>query len=138
MMKETISSADERSIRLLLGNWAEATRLDKQDEILANHAPDAVIFDVLPPMQYAGTAAYRESWAEWQPETAGPGKFELDELKIQAGGDIAFAHGLIHCGGTHLDGTTFGDTVRATFCLIKSGGNWRITHQHISMPAGDD
>jgi ketosteroid isomerase-like protein len=26
------------------------------------------------------------------------------------------------------------DLVRATFCLEKSAGAWRITHQHVSKP----
>jgi len=138
MPKKKAESADETTIRSLLKRWAEATRLDRQDEILSNHAPDALIFDVLPPMKYEGTAAYRKSWAEWQPETVGPGKFGLHDLAVTAGREVAFAHCLIHCGGTRPDGTTFEDWVRATLCLRKLAGRWLITHQHISMPVGDN
>lgn len=127
---------DAQQIRTLLERWADATRNGRRDEVLANHAPDALIFDVLPPLQYEGTAAYRKSWDEWQPETAGEGLFHLDELQVTAGQDAGFAHGIIHCGGTLPDGSSFEDTVRATFCLRKIDGRWRVTHQHISMPAG--
>ncbi len=87
-------------------------------------------------MKYEGVDAYRASWDQWQPETAGPGLFDLHELKITAGRDVAFAHGLVQCGGTLPDGKTFENSVRATFCLCNTEGKWKVTHQHISMPQG--
>jgi ketosteroid isomerase-like protein len=125
---------DEKRIRQLLEQWADATRMGRSDDILTNHASDAVIFDVLPPLKYEGISAYRKSWDDWQPETVGPGLFDLHELKITAGQDTGFAHALIHCGGTRGDGTTIDDWVRATFCLRKIVDRWLIVHQHISMP----
>jgi ketosteroid isomerase-like protein len=129
-----LQTTQEASIRALLEQWAEAIRSGRQDDILTNHAPDVTIFDVLPPLKYEGADAYRKSWDEWQPTTEGPGLFELHDLKVTAGQDVAFAYGLIHCGGTKPDGTTFEDWVRATFCLCHQDGAWRVTHQHISMP----
>lgn len=126
--------SDEAQIRELLEQWAEATRLDKRDEVLAHHDPDVVIYDVLPPMKHEGAAAYRASWDEWQPEQTEPGIFALHDLVITAGDDVAFAYGFIHCGGTKPDGTTFEDWIRATFGLRKVAGAWRITHQHNSAP----
>jgi ketosteroid isomerase-like protein len=128
------TSADETQIRALLHAWAEATRSGRQGEVLARHAPDVLIYDVLPPLQYEGADAYRESWGEWQPETAGPGEFALHDLRITAGADVAYAHGLIHCGGTLPDGRTFEDWVRATFCLRRAAVGWVVAHQHVSMP----
>jgi ketosteroid isomerase-like protein len=112
-----LQTTQEASIRALLEQWAEATRSGRQDDILANHAPDVTIFDVLPPLKYEGADAYRKSWDEWQPTTKGPGPFELHDLKVTAGQDVAFAYRLIRGGGTQPDGTTFEDWVRATFCL---------------------
>ncbi|MBD1933314.1 MULTISPECIES: YybH family protein [Cyanophyceae] len=134
MAVTSIQLRHETSIRELLERWARATRLGQQDEVLANHAPDVTIFDVLPPLKYEGADAYRKSWDEWQPATEGPTRFEIRDLKVTVGNDVAFAHGLIHCGGTKPDGGTFEDWVRATFCLCQVEGKWLITHQHISMP----
>jgi len=125
---------DEKLIQELLEKWATATRFGNNDEVLTNHASDVTIFDVLPPLKYEGADAYRRSWDEWQPTTEEPGLFELHELKITAGHDVAFAHGFIQCGGTRPDGKKFEDWVRATFCLRKLAGKWLVTHQHISMP----
>jgi ketosteroid isomerase-like protein len=122
------------AIRAILEQWAANTQAGRQEEILANHDPDVVIFDVLPPLKYEGAAAYKSSWAEWQPKTAGGELFELQELQITAGDDVGFAHAMLHCGGKLLNGKTFEDIVRATFCFRRSHGKWTITHQHISKP----
>jgi hypothetical protein len=43
------TSTNEQEIRNILLQWAKATREGRQDEVLANHLPDALIYDVLPP-----------------------------------------------------------------------------------------
>jgi ketosteroid isomerase-like protein len=93
-----------------------------------------LIYDVLAPMKYEGAAAYRQSWDEWQPDTQGEGQFDLEDLSVTAGADVAFAHGFIRCGGVLPDGKRFEDLVRATFCLRKASGTWKVAHQHISKP----
>lgn len=133
-MKKTAVESDEARIRGVLEAWASATRQDRKSDVLANHSADALIYDVLPPMKYEGTEAYRRSWDEWQPETQGEGRFDLEELAITAGVDVAFATCFIRCGGTTPDGRTFRDLVRATICLKKAGGAWTVAHQHISKP----
>lgn len=85
-------------------------------------------------MQYAGAEAHRLSWDEWQPDTQGQGRFDLQNLAVTATRELAFAHCFIKCGGTLPDGETFEDLIRATFCLEKSSGSWKIAHQHISKP----
>jgi len=125
---------DHDEIQVLLAQWARNTKMGEQDRILDNHSESVVIYDVLPPMKYEGAEEYRKSWDEWQPETTGGNVFDLHDVKITAGHDVAFAYGFIHCGGTLPDGKTFEDWVRATFCLEKINGKWLIAHQHISMP----
>lgn len=124
----------DAEVRTVLEEWAEATRLGRRDEILKHHSANLVIFDVLPPMMYAGAEAYKRSWDEWQPGTQGDAVFNLENLTITAGSDVAFAHSFIRCGGTLPDGTTFQDLVRATFCLRKVDGSWLVEHQHVSKP----
>lgn len=132
----TNTATDEQKILEIIDRWALMTRTGRQDEVLANHSPDLIIFDVLPPLKYASAEEYRSSWDEWQPKTTGDGIFEIRDLSIATGSDVAFASALIRCGGTRPDGLTFEDWVRATFCLRKNESRWLITHQHVSMPIG--
>lgn len=131
-MSETNTA--ETQVRAVLEDWAKATRQNCKDEILKNHIPDLVIFDVLSPMKYESAESYRRSWDEWQPETQSEGQFDLENLSVTASNDLAFAHCFIRCGGTMPDGHKFQDLVRATFCLKKIDGAWKVLHQHLSKP----
>ena len=130
----TTKISDEAQIRSVLDDWAKATRENRTNDVLKNHASDLVIFDVLPPMKYESAEAYRRSWGDWQPETQSDGQFDLEDLSVTAGTDVGFAHCFIRCGGTTPDGRTFEDLVRATFCLQKKDGFWKVAHQHVSKP----
>lgn len=131
-MKDIPSTESE--VRTVLEAWAAATRQNKKGDILKNHAKDLIIFDVLPPMKYESADSYRRSWDEWQPETQGEAIFNLEDLSVTAGNEVAFAHSFIRCGGTTPDGRVFQDLVRATFCLQKVDGVWVVHHQHVSKP----
>jgi ketosteroid isomerase-like protein len=134
MTKKTTQPTAETDVRAVIEAWAKATRQNRKDDVLKNHEPDLVIFDVQPPMKYESAESYRRSWDDWQPETQGEGKFDLENLSVTAGAEVAFAHCFIRCGGLMPDGRTFQDLVRATFCLRKRDGLWKVSHQHISKP----
>lgn len=125
---------NELQIRTLLLDWAKATQDARLDDVLKNHSENLIIFDVLPPLMYRSSAKYRESWGDWQPENQGEARFEIEDLSVMAEDQVAFAHGVIRCGGTLPDGQVFSDTVRATFCLQKLSGTWKVVHQHVSKP----
>jgi ketosteroid isomerase-like protein len=139
-MIDSITNAEEEEkdkVRTVLEEWAAATRQNRRNDILQHHSANLVIFDVLPPMKYESAESYQQSWDEWQPDTQHDDAtvFDLENLTITAGiGDIAFAHCFIRCGDTLPDGSTFQDLVRATFCLQKIEGSWRVEHQHVSKP----
>ena len=127
-------SSDETAIRSLLDEWTKTTREGRQGDVLKSHLPELTIFDVLPPLKYDSAAAYRASWDEWHPDAQGEMRFEFEDISVTAGNDVAFAFGLLQCGGTLPDGKTFRDIVRATFCLRKVAGGWKVAHQHVSKP----
>ncbi len=129
MKTENTETSNETQIRELINDWAKATREGNNDEVLSNHASDVLIFDVLAPLQYESAEAYRKSWDEWQPSAEGESLFEIHDLNITAGDEVAFGHCLIECGSRPNV-----DWVRATFCLRHTDGKWLVTHQHISMP----
>jgi len=133
-MNSSAHSADESAIRSVLDAWTRATREGRHDDVLTNHDEKVLIYDVLPPMKYSSASEYRKSWDEWQPDAQGEMRFELEDLEVAVGTDVAFAHGTLQCGGTLPDGRAFRDTVRATFYFSKKAGKWKVVHQHISKP----
>jgi len=59
---------------------------------------------------------------------AGPGPFEATELEITKGETVAFAHCLLHIGGSQEPAG------RLTLGLEKARGEWLIAHEHHSYP----
>jgi ketosteroid isomerase-like protein len=60
--------------------------------------------------------------------------FEVHELEIEAGQDIAFGHYLSRCGTVGDDGKEQVGHMRGTFCCRRTGGGWKIAHEHFSAP----
>ena len=127
----------ETQIRALIEAWADAVRRHDLPAILAHHAPDIVMFDVPPPFQSRGLDEYRKTWDLFfgyhEPSQA----FDIKELAITAGDDVAFAVATMRCGSTSGSPEDGGLLFRLTIGLRKVDGDWRITHEHHSVPATD-
>lgn len=119
-------------------SWAAAVAARQIEAVMACYADPLLIFDVVGPLQRRGKALYRKAWeGEFFPWHGDTGKFELRELSVHAGDDIAFATGLIDCGGTE-NGRPVEYTLRLTLGLARTGEGWRIVHEHSSEPTPFD
>lgn len=129
---------DEQAIRDLITRWAEAVHTQDLDTVLADHDPDIVMFDVPPPYDgVRGIDAYRDSWPpffKWQSQGA---LFEIVELDVTAGDDVAFAHALLRCGMPAELEANPENRLRLTIGLRKRDGRWVVTHEHHSFPSVD-
>lgn len=127
-------SNDEGEIRALIEGWAKAVHAGDMDGVLADHTEDIVMFDVPPPNEVRGKAAYRATWPpffEWQKQGAA---FEIVTLEIAAGTDIAFAHALLRCGTAEELRKDPDNRLRLTIGLRKMNGRWAVAHEHHSFP----
>ena len=126
---------DESRIRTLIERWADAVHAGDLDGVLTDHATDIVMFDVPPPQDgVRGIDAYRATWPpffEWQRQGA---LFEIVELDVSAGRDVAFAYALLRCG-TPAELEKDPDTrLRLSIGLRNENGRWIVTHEHHSFP----
>jgi len=128
-------TTDEFAIRDLVEKWASAVRSKNLPGILANHAPDILMFDVPPPIQSKGIEAYRKTWELFFSWYQDSGVFDIDELNITAGNDVAFVTALMRCAGTEANGDQTELEFRLTMGLRKVDGRWIIEHEHHSIPA---
>jgi uncharacterized protein (TIGR02246 family) len=133
MASENPKSNDEAQIRQLIDNWAKAFRAKDVDGLMANYAPDMVLFNLAPPLQYNGADAYRKIWEDWLPTFQGPVGYEIRDLSIAAGRDVAFCYRLTQIHGTRANGEETDTWVRATVCYRKIDGTWMVTHEHVSV-----
>lgn len=87
-------------------DWVKAFRTKDIDGVMAIHAPEIVSFDLVPPLQYVGVVKYREPWEQTFTSYEGLLAYEIYDLTITMGDDIAFSHSLNRMGGTMKDGPT--------------------------------
>ncbi len=126
---------NESAIRDLLERWAAAVRAKNMPEVLSNHASEFVMFDVPPPFESRGLAAYEDTWKLFYSNQPEPVTFDIKWLEVVAGDDVAFAFAHMQCiepaekvQRTRLD-------FRLTVGLRKLEGRWTIVHEHHSVPA---
>jgi uncharacterized protein (TIGR02246 family) len=127
---------DETNIRRRIERWASAVHTGDLDGVLADHAADIVMFDVPPPNDgVRGIDAYRATWPpffEWQRQGA---IFEIAELDVTAGDDVAFAFALLRCGTPAELEKDPTNRLRLTVGLRKEHGRWVVAHEHHSFPS---
>jgi ketosteroid isomerase-like protein len=133
------ANTEEARIKALLEDWTDAVRRHDVPAILAHHDPDIVMFDLPLPMQCKGIEAYEQTWdllfRYHKPGVA----FDIEELAVTAGHDVAFAAAIMRCGPNSSNNSADKDgfLFRLTVGLRKFDGVWRITHEHHSVPATD-
>ena len=125
---------ESAKIRGLLDDWAKAARASDIDGIMAAYAPDIRAFDAIAQLQFKGAPAYRKHWEACIAMCPGPMIFEIHDLGIAAGDDVAFGHYLLRCGATGEDGGEKSGWMRVTVCLLKRSGRWTVVHEHFSAP----
>jgi uncharacterized protein (TIGR02246 family) len=135
-------AGDEQEIRELVHRWAVAVHTGDMAGVLADHAPDIVMFDVPPPEQgVRGLAAYEETWPGFFGWQASGAVFEIESLEVTAGGDVAFAYALLRCGTPEEFARNPDKRLRLTLGLRREDGRWVVAHEHHSFaddsePAG--
>ena len=125
---------DDKEVRALIERWAAAVHDGDLDVVVADHADDIVMFDVPPPQDgVRGIDAYRATWPpffEWQRKGA---SFEIVELVVTAGDDVAFAHALLRCGTPEELQQEPDRRLRLSIGLRRESGRWVVAHEHHSF-----
>ncbi|WP_141581806.1 nuclear transport factor 2 family protein [Actinomadura sp. WMMA1423] len=130
----TQREADEAEIRQQIDKIVQGIRAKDLKALEEVYAGDVVSFDVEPPLQHVGRAAKLKNWTNvftfFQDVS-----YEIRDLTLTVGDEVAFGHGFGRLSGTLGNGTaTSGMWVRATLCFRKTGGTWLIAHDQASVP----
>ena len=134
MTGESKGTSSDAEIRALIDDWARAVRAKDVEAVMRHYSADVVAFDLAPPLRYAGADALRASLAAWFRTFRGPVGYDIRDLDVTAGEDVAFCRSLNRISGTRTDGETTDVWVRATVGLRKIDGAWKVTHEHASVP----
>jgi uncharacterized protein (TIGR02246 family) len=126
--------SDEQQIRELIERWARAVHVGDMDTVLADHAGDIVMFDVPPPEGgLRGIDAYRDGWPPFFDWQASGGSFEITELNVTAGENVAYAWAQLRCGKPESLAAHPDRRLRLTVGLRREQGRWVVAHEHHSF-----
>jgi len=134
MAVEENKKNDEAEIKRVIERGIEAIREKDLDMVMTMYAPELVSFDIVPPLQYVGADAYRKHWGEAFASFPGPLDYEIVNLSITVGDDVAFAHSFNRLSATMNNGQKVGNWLRWTACFQKINGKWLIAHMQASVP----
>ena len=127
------SSKEEADIRALVESIHKAHHNKDAVAIVVPYAQDAVVCDLAPPLFHRGMDLQaKQAWLDtWE----GSIDRESRDLNITVSGDFAFCHGFYRLSGTpKAAGRPISFWMRATVCLHRDAGAWRIVHEHTSVP----
>jgi uncharacterized protein (TIGR02246 family) len=125
---------DEAAIQGLLDDCIRSLHDKNIEGVMSLYAQEVVSFDIVPPLQYRGADAFRKVWEETFSSFQGPIDYEIHDLSITVGDDVAFTHSLNRISGTLTTGRKTALWLRWTACLRKINGKWLIVHHQNSVP----
>jgi predicted dithiol-disulfide oxidoreductase (DUF899 family)/ketosteroid isomerase-like protein len=126
-------SSDEAEVRQRIEDWVKSLRAKDLESVTSHYAADFVAFDVAPPLQQRRDTV-EKGLAEWFATWDGPIGYEMCDLVVAAGEELAFSHSLNRLTGKRTSGETTDVWMRATVCCRKIAGEWMVVHEHSSVP----
>lgn len=125
-----MSTGDERDIRAVLDTLAGAKDLETVKGCIT---ADAELYDVWPPLRVGPERVHADF--EYFFENFRDISVQLLDVTIVCSGDLAVARSIQDQSATvKADNRRVRIVVRVTDALTKSDGQWRIFHEHLSVP----
>ncbi len=132
---EGIPVTDESKIRDIMQRRVDAMRAKDVAGFLSDYASQTITFELPPPLRHtAPKGDSHDTMTAWL-ESKGDIDYEIQELVVAAGTDIAFCHCLTHLLEYDTEGAVANDMwYRTTLGLRNTLGQWQIEHEHNSTP----
>ena len=126
---------DTKRIRELMTHRLAAVQSRDVDALMARYLPGVVHFDLAPPLvsvdrPVADPAGLRR----WFDGFEGPIDYEIRQLVVVCGSDVAFSHSVNRMSAVPTGGRTFSLWFRSTVGWQRSDDDWFIGHEHSSVP----
>jgi ketosteroid isomerase-like protein len=125
---------DAIAIRSIVDGWLEGCRRADPATIVADYDAAAVTFECHSVFRLDGVQAYRDFLTACFAHMGGGMGVEIADLDIVTGGDAAFCHFTGRFVAQGAGGEEHVSRLRATLCLRRIGGAWKVVHEHVSAP----
>ena len=134
MSTQENKTGNETHIDKQITNFIKAFRAKDVDLMMSLFSPEMVSFDIIPPLQYAGSDVYRKVWQETFALFQDPVNIEIRDLHIITDENVAFSYCFLRLNATMVNGDKIDYWERLTCCFQKVNNEWLIIHEHVSLP----
>ncbi len=130
------NAREEFEVEATIEEWMNFMEEKNITGVLSVCAEDIVTFDLMAPIANHGVNELRPRLEKWFNSYEGDLTLKMEELRIRAERDTAFAHCLVRYKGTKLSQDEEGNEMynRVSLGFEKLGQDWLIVHMHSSMP----
>ena len=123
---------EQAQIRERIAAWSRALEARDIDALMAFYLPEAIQYDLIPPYKTVGREAIRAAWEHCLPYFPEGFGSEHRDLTIEVDGNLAYVFCLHHfVAENHPCGQSW---FRVTVGFRRVDGQWRIAHEHVSLP----
>lgn len=130
---------DDGKIEAILDRYEDAVLRRDADAVIADYAPDAIGYDLAPPLQHgAETLLDADGIRQWFETWEDDLRVTHAEPHILQEGDLAMLCCLQRMTGTKKGEEHIDMWSRATLALRRIEGAWKIVHIHTSVPMAMD
>lgn len=131
-----VRANDKAQICALEDRFAGAFRAKNVNGIMANyeHSRNLIAFNVVPRGEYARWDAYRKDWQEFLDSIGPIHSFEIKNLTINTDGNLGYSYSFQLYVAMTKAGKPIDLTMRVTDVYRRSGGQWLIVEEHVSLP----
>src|SRR5690242_21817712 len=113
-MRVSARTNDTAEIKVLEQRLIDGIKAKEVKQIMSCYSDDVFAYDVVPPREYVGAAAFQKPWQRFLDLFKGPINAEVNDLVINSDGKIAYSRSIQRVSGTTNDGKTFDSTFRIT------------------------
>lgn len=124
---------DKTEILEAMARWRRALEAKDVEGLTADYAPDAVLFDAIPPYKVVGVENIRKAWEQCLPHMP-EFRAEHRDVVIHLGEDMAVVHAMHRFNPVQADHPCGRNWIRVTVTYRKMEGAWKVIHEHVSMP----
>lgn len=127
---------ESNPLTTMFENYTSRVLSKDVESFLELYAHDTLVFDAWGMWEFAGVDAWRPMVTMWF-ESLGDKLCEarFTEVVATVRDDVAFAHAAVRYAEVTADGEQVDSMMnRFTVALEKRDGEWKITHEHTSVP----
>lgn len=128
------NSKAEQQIRDLVNQYVSAVRTKDLSRVAALYTDDVLAFDAILALQFKGKTAYMAHWQTCMEFAKGETLYEVHQLQVTAGEQLAFSHSVNLCGCANDQGKMESSWMRSTQCWRHTNEGWKMAHEHFSAP----